>query len=994
MKPMTSDFAVKFAPVADEGALVLGENVRFTVLTERLVRLEYSPNSIFEDRPSQAFWVRRISVPEFESRQVQGRIEIETSSLLLEYDAGIGFTADSLRITLKESGVTWCYGDEDPFNLNGTARTLDNVDGALTLEEGLLSRSGWVVYDDTPRLIFNEDGWLEPRQAAEGYRDLMFFGYGQDYTACLRDFTLVAGPAPMIPRWVLGNWWSRYWAYADKELLGVMDEFIAHQVPLSVCIVDMDWHIVDTGNASSGWTGYTWNKALFPDPAAFIAELHKRGLKTALNLHPAEGVHAHEAQYEAMCSRLGVDPAKKEPIPFDIADPQFARAYFDLLHYPKEKDGVDFWWMDWQQGKESSLSGLDPLSWLNHLHFHDLGRNGDKRPFIFSRWGGLGNHRTPIGFSGDAVITWESLAFQPYFTSTAANVNYGWWSHDIGGHMSGYEEPQLYARWVQYGVFSPILRLHSTNNPFHERRPWGWDAETERVTSAALRLRHRLIPYIYSMAWRNHTESLPMIRPMYHEYARDEQAYHCPDQYTFGSELIAAPFLEPLDADTRLSRQVVWLPPGMWYGFFDGLAYEGDGWHAVYGSLDDIPVFARAGAIVPLGPEVGWGGIENPEKLVVHLFPGADNEFKLYEDDGLQSYSLTPLVQTWSEEGWQASIGPVEGDTAHLPAARTYELLFRGVGEEATVSAKSNGEPLDVLVHYLQKESGLRVMAVGIMPGDIVTVDITHAQKMGIDPRLARCRKVVRSSRMESYTKLALDGELPKIVGDPSLLENYQLLLTKSQLRALLEIITGAGCHQRNQRRKKGEAIILWNNQGARDMHYKFAALDINKHPQTEKGVLPKFAVLNRDDKSLTFHRSSQLAQGRIGIDNWLNSLLERIRPQQVDDLNAAIRFNIKGENGRTATFVLQDGRGTLFEGDQERVNASISAERADWLAMINGEETPENLFFQGKIELGGDMELVLKFITVFDIVPSGKFQRNQWQLFIDYPDLLRIEIP
>ena len=258
-----------------------------------------------------------------------------------------------------------------------------------------------------------------------------------------------------------------------------MEEFREREFPLSVCIVDMDWHTTQTGNRSVGWTGYTWNRDLFPDPAGFIAWLHEQGLRTALNLHPADGVHPHEEAYAEMAAAVGIDPATGEPVEFDSVDPRFVEAYFKFLHHPQEAIGVDFWWLDWQQGKQSKLQGLDPLWWLNHLHFYDLGRDGVKRPFIFSRWGGLGNHRYPIGFSGDTVVSWASLANQPYFTATAANVGYGWWSHDIGGHMWGVEDAELYLRWVQYGVFSPILRLHSTNNPYQDRRPWGWGPAVE-----------------------------------------------------------------------------------------------------------------------------------------------------------------------------------------------------------------------------------------------------------------------------------------------------------------------------------------------------------------------------------------------------------------------------------------------------------------------------------------------------------------------------------
>ena len=993
MKPLKSTFGVNFDPVANPEAQVISGKVRFSLLTARLLRLEFSPDGRFEDRPSQTFWVRNLPVPEFELREDAQRLEIETHYLLLAYKKGQDFSIDSLRITLKESGEIWHYGARDPFNLRGTARTLDNVDGALELEEGLLSRSGWFVYDDSSRLVFDEQAWLKSRQSAAGYQDLMFFGYGSDFPACLSDFSMTGGPAPMIPRWALGNWWSRYWAYADQELLGVIDEFIEHGVPLSVCIVDMDWHLVQTGNLCSGWTGYTWNRDLFPDPPAFIAALHERGIKTALNLHPAEGVHDHEAAYAAMCARLGVDPKLKQPVPFDIADPQFARAYFELLHHPQEEDGVDFWWIDWQQGTDSSLSGLDPLFWLNHLHFYDLARNGDRRPFIFSRWGGLGNHRMPIGFSGDAVVTWDSLAFQPYFTATAANVNYGWWSHDIGGHMGGYEEPQLYTRWVQFGVFSPILRLHSTNNPFHERRPWGWDAETERVAARALRLRHRLIPYLYSMAWRNHVHSQPLVRPMYHGHAGDEQAYHCPDQYYFGSELIAAPFLEPLDADTRLSRQVVWLPPGEWFGFFDGLSYTGDGWQAIYGSLDDIPVFARAGAIIPLAPAVGWGGIRNPEIIEVHLFPGADNEFQLYEDNGLDQSSITPLRQRWTAKSWQVKIGPLNGLAGHLPPKRTYQLLFRGLIEKSSIAVHRNGKELSVAAVYDHELNGMRVAIPGVVARDEVVIGVTSPQIDSVNARLANCRKVVRAARIESRVKLALDKELAQIGVNPWRLEKYELHLTRSQIRALVEISSGSGFHRREMRSTKGETIIFWNNQETEDVRYKLVALDANNRTQMEKGPLPRFAVISRDHDKMTYHIGTHPTVGQISLDSWLESLPGRLRPQQIKDLDLAISFQVQGARDHSATLVIENGRPVLVRPAHEAVNATISANMSDWLALINGKEKAENLFVQGKIQLHGDMALVLRLAEVFDIVSPGIYQPEGWRLTVDFLDVLRVPI-
>ena len=191
-------------------------------------------------------------------------------------------------------------------------------------------------------------------------------------------------------------------------------------------------------------------------------------------MHPAEGVHAHEAAYAAIAKRMGIDPAAELPVSFDPTDPDFVEAYLEELHHPLEDEGVDFWWLDWQQGGVTKVPGLDPLWLLNHLHFLDSGRDG-RRPLTFSRYAGIGSHRYPIGFSGDTHITWESLDFQPYFTATASNAGYGWWSHDIGGHFKGYRDDELATRWVQLGVFSPVNRLHSGLNPFNTKEPWRFD---------------------------------------------------------------------------------------------------------------------------------------------------------------------------------------------------------------------------------------------------------------------------------------------------------------------------------------------------------------------------------------------------------------------------------------------------------------------------------------------------------------------------------------
>jgi alpha-glucosidase (family GH31 glycosyl hydrolase) len=794
---------LQFEPLADPKAMVHGPQVRFTILTDRLIRMEYSPSGDFEDRPSQIFWYRKQPLPKFSSHITEKEIQIDTEYLHLVYRiSSLGFTPETLEIQLVSSGVRWRYGESAARsqNLLGTARTLDEAAGRIHLEDGLISRMGWAVVDDSNSPVFNSSNWLEPRGSANEL-DIYFFGYGHNYPACLQDYCRISGRVPLIPRWALGNWWSRYWEYSADELQALMSEFNEHQIPLTVCIVDMDWHLNETGNTCTGWTGYTWNRELFPDPGQFIQKLHRLGLKTALNLHPAEGIHPHEEQYDTFAQHMGLDPDAHKPIPFDPADPHFLQGYFELIHHPLESQGVDFWWIDWQQGTQTKINGLDPLWWLNHLHFYDLARDGNKRPFIFSRWGGLGNHRYPIGFSGDTVIGWNALDFQPGFTSSAANVGYGWWSHDIGGHMNGIEDDELFTRWVQYGVFSPILRLHSTKNLFHERRPWKRGPAAERVTKEALRLRHRLIPYLYSMAWRNFQTSLPLITPLYYSNPGSVEAYQCPQVYWFGSELLAAPFTKPADPETRLSRQVVWLPengkdqPG-WFDFFNGglLSF---GWRSIYGSLEDIPLFARAGAIVPLANDPLNFGAANPRKLVLNIFPGAENHFDLYEDDGetqgyLTGHSvITSFSQRWLGNKLEFKIHPAQGDLSLIPNSREFELHFKCLCKPDLLQILHNRTEVSFEMIYIQESNELILGPFEIGQTDELEVRLSTNEKSLIRPvdlRREKLRQYLNSFRVDTNTKKLIYQNWAQISMGASSLNQYSDL-APSQIQVLESLL-------------------------------------------------------------------------------------------------------------------------------------------------------------------------------------------------------------
>jgi len=697
-------------PVADPRAVVTVGHARFTVLTPELIRMEWAADGKFEDHASFVFLNRRLPVPSFEHTVTGQTLVLKTSALTLTYtpSADGHFTMDDLSIELTVDGkpVVWHPGLADPDNLLGTTRTLDGARGGKTVEpmgEGLISRSGWALVDDSTRPLFDsadfsfKDGekspwpWVLLRPAGER-QDLYFFGYGHEYRKALGDYVRVAGRIPLVPRFALGAWWSRYWDYSDQELDELVRGFRENDTPLDVFVIDMGWHIsdaqlraageVDQSQEGLGWTGYTWYKMLFPDPAEFLAKLHAEGLKATLNLHPASGVQPWEDAYPAMARAMGIDPATKKYVPFDITDKKYATNYMNLLHHPLEKQGIDFWWLDWQQKQHTKLPGVMPTWWLNYVHFTDQQREG-KRPLLFHRWGGLGNHRYQIGFSGDTVSVWESLAFQPWFTATAANVGYAYWSHDIGGHMPGAVEPELITRWVEFGAFSPILRTHTTKNPDSERRIWACPEPYSSILRSTFQLRYALQPYLYTEARRTYDTGVAFFRPLYYDAPEEEAAYASKNEYQFGDEMLVAPITAPADKSSGLTAETVWLPKGEWVEWQTGKHFTGPVTVERNFSIEQTPVYLKAGAIVPMQPPMRYTGEKPVDPLIVNLWPlapGRTSSYSVYEDSGVSVeyqrgvFARTPIKATQTGDTLRVEIGPVQGGYPGMLKTRGFQL--------------------------------------------------------------------------------------------------------------------------------------------------------------------------------------------------------------------------------------------------------------------------------------------------------------------------------
>ena len=690
-------------PKANEKAVVVAGNARFTVLTSQLIRMEWSEDGTFEDNATLTFVNRNLPVPTFTVEQSDTELTIKTEDVTITYAKGTKFSAESLKAEFMLNGeaVVWKYGDDDSANLMGTTRTLDRCNGWTLgkepMEKGILSRAGWSVVDDSANHLFvgtesHWNKWVECRPEGER-QDLYLFAYGHDYTKALKDYTKVAGDIPLPPKYMFGYWWSRYWVYSDSEFRDLIDQIKRFDVPIDVLIVDMDWH--ETWSLSSrksprdkygeriGWTGYTWNKQLFPSPKNFLSWAHSENLKTALNLHPASGIEPFEEPYERFAKAYGWNQPG-EGVPFRMSEEKWADAYFNTVLGPMEEEGVDFWWLDWQQWRTSKyVKDLSNTFWLNHtFNHHATERNPKERPVIYPRWGGLGSHRYQVGFSGDIYTSWESLSFLPWFTATASNVGYGYWGHDVGGHMfpKGVEktDPELYTRWLQYGVFTPIYKTHSTRDSKIERRVWMFP-DHMFIMRDAIRLRYDLAPYIYTAARQTYDTGVSMCRPMYYYWPEVDEAYDMKEQFMFGDDILATAVCKPADPITGLAEREMWFPEGEWFDCSTGAMYSGNQKLTLRYTIEENPYFVKAGSIIPMNPSNVDNLQESCDKLVLTVIPGGDGETVLYEDNGMaanyaEEYATTKITKQVTGSVIRVVIEPRKGSYEGALNKRSYEV--------------------------------------------------------------------------------------------------------------------------------------------------------------------------------------------------------------------------------------------------------------------------------------------------------------------------------
>lgn len=691
MYNLGDQFKIGKNSVANPRSIIKGEKYRFTVLTERLIRMEYNENGIFEDRASENVFNRMLEIPKFDVMEDASLITITTEYFKLYYVKNTPFKgslvnpSSNLKIELLEqldaskANRFWYYGLPEVKSY-GTPGFSIYDHKKLKLKKSLYSIDGFVSLDDSKSMVFEEDGTLVERGTDS--IDIYLFVYLKDFSKCLEDYYRVTGFTPLIPRYALGNWWSRNYAYGDKNLSELVTLFHEKKIPVSALILNKEWHLLKDKSD----TGFTFNNSLFSNPSMTIANLHKNDIKVGLTINPFDGLTDVDAIYKETIKYI--KPNKDGVVPFNVFDPRIIDLYLKFYIHQLDNMGVDFYFIDYDNKDK-----LKELSILKHYQYYDMMRYSNKRPLIYSYNSELAPHRYSILYSGKSVVNWDSLKNIPIYNVNSSNNGVTWWSHDIGGYHNGVEDNELYIRYVQLGTFSPILKLSSEAGKYYKREPWRWGIKTYDITKDYLQLRHRLIPYIYSEAYRLSRYGTPILQPLYYRNPEmyDDPLYH--NEYFFGSELFISPILNSKDYIMDRVIHKFYIPAGTWYDFITGKKFPGNHRYVSFFRDQDYPVFVKMGAIIPMADKEDIYSTKAPQNMEIQIFPGQSNNYVMYEDDGetnlylKNNYVLTSIDYNYMPNNYTVIIRALEGKGNIVPPVRNYKFVFRNTkkAEDVTI---------------------------------------------------------------------------------------------------------------------------------------------------------------------------------------------------------------------------------------------------------------------------------------------------------------------
>ena len=674
MANLCSYFVKDFKKLIPQNKYIIkGQTYRFTILTPRLIRLEYNKNGIFEDRATSLVVNRSFGNTNFNISGDEQTLIITTEYFILTYVKERPLSSNSIKIKITGTDREWYPGYKDVRNIGGISYSLDELDNNLKLDKGLYSLDGFVAIDDSTNFVIEKEMFLPRKETT----DIYVFAYRQDLGLCLQDYFNLTGYPPMIPRYALGSWWYKNDTYNMYNIDDIIKKFNDNKIPISVFLLGDKWH--------NNIQNYNYNPQLF-DLSALNNYYRSKKQKFGLTINPTLPINNNDPLYNELVKYI--QPTKDNTISLIPLNNNTISLYLNLIVNNILSSGIKIFNIDYNNPNDKL-----GLFLLNHYHYTIANLN--ERGVILSRNPGIAPHRYPIIYSGKTRVSWDTLKLLPMYNNSAANLGICWHSHAIGGYYGGMEDDELFIRYIQFGVFNPIFILAGDEGKYYKREPWKWNQIKLNVIREYMQLRNKLIPYIYNEGYIYHKFGVPIVQPLYYKYPKIYDEPNYVNQFFFGSKIMISPIIKRKNSEMNRVVQRIFIPKGIWYDYSSGKKFTGNKYYINFYKEEDYPIFVKEGSIIPMNNDMNT---DCPKNMEIQIFPaenGLYGSYELYEDDGISkevgnNYLITKMNLDKVENGYTFTIKRKEGNLG-LPN-RNYLLRFRNMKSPDKVLVKRNTE--------------------------------------------------------------------------------------------------------------------------------------------------------------------------------------------------------------------------------------------------------------------------------------------------------------
>jgi|KBSSwiStaDraftv2_1062776.scaffolds.fasta_scaffold00183_43 alpha-D-xyloside xylohydrolase len=719
-----------------------GAILKLQVCSESIIHVVYSPTSSVPNRPQYVVTKTSWPTAQFNVETSGKTTALSTSTVKATIDqksGSIAFSAGNDQLftnaanymtpatvngekTYRSEMVIGMYGSQEGFyglgqhqagvwNYRGESVDLwqENTNIAIPM---LLSSKGYGIFLNNASRSRVNNRFVHVTYISSEVSDTIdyYFIYGPEFDKIIAGYRELTGEVPMFSRWAYGFWQCKNRYKSQEEITGIAQKYRDLHLPADGIVQDWFW-----------WNRkgeYIFNPN-YPDPKGMVDKLHSLNFHLMISVWPF--FEPGSKEYDYMDKRgFFIDRTKEPHLPYhqlgmavyDASNPEARKYYWDLMNEHLFRIGVDAWWLDTTEpeteGQEENIllghklhigsgdryANIFPLMTTQAVYEGQRSASDRKRVFILSRSAFSGAQRNSVtAWSGDVLSDWPSFKRQ-----IPAGLNFSvsglpYWTTDIGGFISGGDlsDPkfrELFVRWFQFGTFSPVFRVHGTRYNPDENELWSYGPEAGKILLEYDNLRYRLLPYIYSLAWKTSSESYTPMRPLVMDFRTDLNAQNVGDQFMYGPAFLVNPVTEQ-GATTRR----VYFPQAKWYDFWTGSPAESGGFADVTSPLDRMPLYVRAGSIVPLGPEEEYAAQKSDASIELRVYPGADGDFILYEDEGdtynyeKGKYSTIPIH--WDDSTHTLTIGERKGSFPGMIENRTFNVVVVGPNYGGGVSPRT-----------------------------------------------------------------------------------------------------------------------------------------------------------------------------------------------------------------------------------------------------------------------------------------------------------------